>query len=121
MKSNIDDQIDLKSEIDDLIDLKFIVEKQCNSKVNIYYNFEDNSFTNITFQNIDISNIFQSYKNNLLLQNNYKEFIENNIIINNNIIETLTKLCEHNWIDDVIETPFSERNICYCNKCFIYK
>ena len=37
------------------------------------------------------------------------------------INSVLMKNCNHNWIDDVIETAFSEKNICYCSNCFIYK
>ena len=27
---------------------------------------------------------------------------------------------EHDWVEDVVDGPFSSRDICYCKNCFIY-
>ena len=33
----------------------------------------------------------------------------------------LLNKCQHKWIDDVIDGPFSSQNYCYCCKCFLRK
>jgi len=115
--TNIESALDMEKEINDLVDLKFLIEKEYH----IIHNIQDKppNYYLKSFKHSDISKIFESYKKNIQINlhtilKNYREIIEN-------INDFLMKNCNHNWIDDVIETPFSEKNICYCNKCFIYK
>ena len=68
---------------------------------------------------LEISAILKLYKENLQTTGN--EFLQTHKDILTKINDILMKRCEHNWINDVVETPFSERNICYCNNCFMYK
>jgi hypothetical protein len=106
------------SELNDLINLKFLIEKECHLISNELIKHDQDYFSN-TCQDLEISKVFEKYKNNMQTKGN--EFIQTNKDILKIIYEILMKRCEHNWIDDVVETIFSEKNICYCNKCFIYK
>lgn len=38
-----------------------------------------------------------------------------------NIENKLEILCNHNWIEDIIDEPFKSWNICYCSICFTRK
>lgn len=38
-----------------------------------------------------------------------------------NVTKVLLDRCQHEWIEDVIDGIFSDRNYCYCQKCFIEK
>ena len=99
---------------DDLTDLKFKIEKD--------YHFINNAYSRLNDQSInndEIQRILQLYEIDLVTQG--KKILHHKKTLLTNINSVLMKNCNHNWIDDVIETPFSEKNICYCNNCFIYK
>ncbi len=38
-----------------------------------------------------------------------------------NIENKIQTLCNHNWIEDIIDEPFKSWNICYCSICFTRK
>jgi len=99
---------------DKLTDLKFQVEKEYHFIKNAYSKLNDKSINND-----EIQEILELYKINLEIEG--KKFLQHKKTLLTNINSVLLKNCNHNWIDDVIETPFSETNICYCNICFIYK
>ena len=108
----------IASELSDLIDLKFLIEKEGNLIKNELIKRDQNYFVN-NYHDLEISKVFDAYKNNVQTKGN--EVIQTHKEILKKIHEILIKQCDHTWIDDVVETAFSERNICYCNKCFIYK
>ena len=97
-----------------LTNLKFKVEKDYHFINNAYSKLNDNSINNY-----EIDEILEVYKINL--KNEGKKILQHKKTLLTNINCILMKRCNHNWIDDSIETPFSETNICYCNICFIYK
>tara|TARA_A100001015_G_scaffold212085_1_gene237817 strand:- start:1823 stop:2074 length:252 start_codon:yes stop_codon:yes gene_type:complete len=74
---------------------------------------------------IDQKFLLETQKNEIKIHkknNIYREDYINNITNLINIInEILIDNCEHIWITDYIDGPFSSREICYCSKCFIYK
>ena len=99
---------------DELTDLKFQIEKDYHFINNAYSKLKDKSITNE-----EIGEIYELYKFDLITQGN--KFLQHKKTALTNINSVLMNKCSHNWIDDVVETAFSEKNICYCNKCFIYK
>jgi hypothetical protein len=101
-------------DIEQLSELKFKIEKD--------YHFINNAYSKVkqkSINNNEIDQIFELYNLDLITQG--KKFLQHKKTLLTNINIILMKNCNHNWIDDVVETQFSERNICYCNKCFIYK
>tara|TARA_Y100000389_G_scaffold197294_1_gene231639 strand:+ start:555 stop:821 length:267 start_codon:yes stop_codon:yes gene_type:complete len=52
---------------------------------------------------------------------NINKEINEKLKILENIENKLEILCDHNWIEDVIDEPFKSWNICYCSNCFIRK
>ena len=101
-------------DIEQLSELKFKIEKD--------YHFINNAYSKLkqkSINNNEIDEIFELYNLDLITQG--KKFLQHKKTLLTNINIILMKNCNHNWIDDVLETLFSEKNICYCNKCFIYK
>ena len=101
-----------------LIDLKFIVEKQINMDFNYINKITEINTVNIS-DNIDIYNIFTIYNNNIKLGK--KEFAISQPELLKLIDTTLLLLCDHCWVDDVVDTAFSSYDICYCSNCHIRK
>ena len=99
---------------DELTNLKFKIEKDYHFINKAYSKFKDKSINND-----EIDEIFELYKFDLVTQG--KKILHHKKTLLTNINSVLMKNCNHNWIDDVIETAFSEKNICYCSNCFIYK
>ena len=52
---------------------------------------------------------------------NINKEINEKLKILENIENKLEILCDHNWIEDVIDEPFKSWDICYCSNCFIRK
>ncbi len=99
---------------DELTDLKFKIEKDYHFINKAYSKLNDKSINND-----EIEEIFELYKFDLVTEG--KKILHHKKTLLTNINSVLLRNCNHNWIDDVIETAFSEKNICYCSNCFIYK
>jgi len=125
--SNIYNYVFVECSVDSLIDLKFIVEKQINMDFNNINNINNiNKITKINTvntvnisDNTDIYDIFTIYNNNIKLGE--KEFAISQPELLKLIDVTLLVLCDHCWIDDVVDTAFSSYNIRYCSNCHIRK
>ena len=72
-----------------------------------------------TSADLDIYGLVTMYTNNIEMYGNI--FLEKQTELLGHIDTLLLKKCTHNWINDVIDGPFSSRDICYCSKCYIRK
>ena len=116
--SNIYNYIFIECSIDSLIDLKFIVEKQINMDFNNINKITEINTAYVS-DNTDIYDIFTIYNNNIKLGE--KEFAISQPELLKLIDVTLLVLCDHCWVDDVVDTVFSSYNIRYCSNCHIRK
>ena len=107
-----------ENNLDALITLKFTIEREINT---LYETFHKVKTLNreIRIKNLDIHTIFTIYQNNIDTQGDL--FMQKQTELLNSIDALLLKNCKHNWIDDIIDGPFSSRDYCYCSKCFIRK
>ena len=101
-----------------LIDLKFSVEKELNTLSATFENQKSRQRRDIS-NNQDISIILQMYNDNIAKAGTVFLIHQNSLLEQINAL--LLKKCNHTWIDDVIDGPFSSRNYCYCSKCFLRK
>jgi hypothetical protein len=104
--------------IEALIDLKFTVEREWNTLNETFKKMKERKLTvNLDF--IEISRPFCEYQTNVAT---YGEPFKNKLMeLINQINAILIEKCEHNWIDDTLDGPFSSRDYCYCSRCFIKK
>ena len=104
-------------EINMLVTLKFMIESGYNAKDKTITNVKDfMTSNNIKFS--DINRLLDIYVSNKVV--NESEFIEIQNSLHKQIDTVLMNLCHHHWIEDVIDESIHSRDICYCNKCFIY-
>ena len=104
--------------IDSLVSLKFTIEHQLSLKYEDIdksteyhiYNLSDNS---------DIYDIFVTYNKNIKLDK--QEIMVSQKKLLHRIYNVLLMICDHCWVDDVVDTAFSSYNICYCSNCHIRK
>jgi hypothetical protein len=104
--------------IETLIDLKFATERQISILEETFSAAKKIQLVN-TSADLDIYGLVALYRNNIRM--NGTIFFEEQTELLKHINRLLLEKCEHNWINDVIDLPFSERHICYCSKCHIYK
>tara|TARA_Y100000389_G_C17458092_1_gene519577 strand:- start:2461 stop:2838 length:378 start_codon:yes stop_codon:yes gene_type:complete len=121
-QKNLDNQGDyLQKEnidVETLIELKFNVEREISimretfeklKEKRKYYNGNE----------LDVYTVFRDYRNNV--DNIGEVFYEKQTVLLSKIDNLLLNKCQHKWIDDVIDGPFSSQNYCYCCKCFLRK
>ena len=101
-----------------LVDLKFILENEIAIHEENLKNSKNNLLRNVS-SDLDIYAVFRLYENNIKIYS--KTYFKKQEELLKQINEILLQKCEHNWIEDVIDGIFSNRNICYCSKCFIRK
>ena len=102
--------------IEELINLKFDVEREINI---LHETFEKSkkSYLLNSANDLDIYKVFAKHRLNIEFVGT--TFLEKQTELLKNIDEILLKLCDHNWIHDVIDEPLERsRNICYCGKCY---
>ena len=115
---NMFDQPKQSENIEALIDLKFTTERE--------WNILDDSFKKMkerrlkaTSDFIEISKPFSIYQTSI--ETYGKPFKDKLMELINQINAILLEKCEHNWIDDDLDGPFSSKQYCYCSRCFIKK
>ena len=81
--------------LDNLIDKKIELEKEVN------------------YLKMNVNKLQRENKINLELNEKIK--------ILENIENKLQILCNHNWVEDIIDEPLKSWNICYCSYCFSRK
>lgn len=103
--------------VNHLITLKFNIEKEINV-------IKDNeNYLKILKQvppphyDKDFQTITKQYNQNI--ESHGKSYIDMQTELLNEINKRLEKLCEHEWVDDVIDEPLRSWNYCYCQKCFL--
>ena len=99
------------SSLDDLIDLKFNLEREINIISGISKKVTEHMYV--------IKPLFVTYQINTLSCG--REYLDKQTSLLKDVDAALLKLCNHTWIEDTVEDAFTERNICYCNKCFVKK
>ena len=104
--------------IEVLIDLKFAIEREFSVLDDTFKKTKERRYKTME-EDIDINKIFRLYENNIEKYGNI--FLKKQTELLQQVDDILLQKCKHIWIDDVIDGPFSSRNICYCNKCFIRK
>ena len=115
---NMFDQPKQSENIEALIELKFTTERE--------WNILDNSFKKMkerrlkaTSDFLDISRPFSIYQTSVA---QYGEPFKDKLMeLINQINAILLEKCEHNWVDDDLDGPFSSKQYCYCSRCFIKK
>jgi hypothetical protein len=107
-----------KENVKTLIDLKFAIERQISILEETFSAAKKIQLVN-TSADLDIYGLVTLYSNNIKM--NGTLFLEEQTELLKHINRLLLEKCEHNWINDVIDLPFSERQICYCSNCYIYK
>lgn len=102
--------------LNNLIYLKFHIERQLTMK---FSDIDKKTQYVVSFisDNPDIYNIFTVYNNNIKL--NATEFYSKQQELLKCVDVVLLVLCEHCWINDVIDTEFSSYNIYHCSTCNI--
>ena len=114
--------------MEELINLKFSVERQIStlhetfeaSKKYKNMRYSRSSYSENSTANLDIYEVFERHHGNI--ERFGTSFLERQTELLRNIDEILLKLCDHNWIHDVIDEPLERsRNICYCGKCYCRK
>ena len=76
---------------------------------------------------IEIEKEINYLKNNISKELGEKLNHDKNLELNQkikileNIENKLQILCNHNWVEDIIDEPFKSWNICYCSICFTRK
>ena len=113
-----DDDSPSEKNVATLINLKFAIERQISI---LHETFEQSKQIKLvnTHGDLDIYGLVALYDNNIEMCGNI--FLEKQIELLKSVDEYLLRKCQHNWINDVVDTTFSSRNICYCAKCYIYK
>ena len=107
-----------KENVKTLIDLKFAIERQISILEETFSAAKKIQLVN-TSADLYIYGLVTLYSNNIKM--NGTLFLEEQTELLKHINRLLLEKCEHNWINDVIDLPFSERQICYCSNCYIYK
>ena len=107
-----------KRNVKTLIDLKFAIERQISVLEETFSAAKKIQLVN-TSADLDIYGLVALYTNNIKM--NGTLFLEEQTELLKHINRLLLEKCEHNWINDVIDLPFSERHLCYCSNCYIYK
>ena len=102
--------------VEHLITLKFNIEKEINT-----INDNDNYLKMLKQippeYNKDFQTISAQYKSNI--ESHGKPYLNTQMELLNEINKQLEKLCQHEWVDDVIDEAFKSWDYCYCQKCFI--
>jgi hypothetical protein len=104
--------------LETLINLKFTLEREISVLTETFNKTKDLKLVNSS-ADLDIYGLIAIYNNNILMNGNI--FLEQQTDLLKSVDAALRVKCDHNWINDCIETAFSERHICYCSKCYIYK
>lgn len=106
----------MSTDVESLIDLKFTLEKEI-SLYNETYNKINN---NCIYSGGSIEyNLYNKYRTNMNMAGS--EYINKQKELLKKVTDMLLQSCDHDWVDDVIEDGYSERKVCYCKHCFIYK
>ena len=116
--SNPDIEVTSEQNVETLINLKFNVERQFSALHETFEKAKEIRLVN-TNADLDIYGLVTMYTNNIEIYGN--TFLEKQTELLKHIDTLLLKKCPHNWIDDVIDGPFSSRDICYCSKCYVRK
>jgi hypothetical protein len=97
--------------------IEYIKKSQYNFK-NIKNNI--NNFENDYFKKYCNDKLFTEYLNMYRDIDDYDKQIEKLIILRKNIEDKLKNLCNHEWVEDVIDIhPEKCKYICYCMYCEI--
>ena len=110
--------IEREQELYDLVSLKFCIEHEYTTINDARAKINDFTLKNKNCSS-DINEILSKYRSNI--ETTGKEFIKNQKQLHAEIEKVLLNECNHTWIYDVVDEPFTSRDICYCDKCFIYK
>jgi hypothetical protein len=113
-----DDDSPSEKNVATLINLKFAIERQISTLHETFKESKQIKLVN-THGDLDIYGLVALYDSNIEIYGNI--FLEKQIELLKSVDEHLLRKCQHNWINDVVDTTFSSRNICYCAKCYIYK
>jgi hypothetical protein len=105
--------------LETLISLKFATEKEFNILGENFKKIKELRLEGNVCKDLDIYEVYNLYQKNI--KNYGDDFLEQQMILIKQIDDLLRKKCEHIWIDDVIDGPFSSRNYCYCANCYITK
>ena len=108
-----------KKNLETLISLKFATEKEFNILGENFKKIKELQLEGNVCKDLDIYEVYNLYQKNI--KNYGDDFLEQQMILIKQIDDLLRKKCEHIWIDDVIDGPFSSRNYCYCANCYITK
>lgn len=69
-----------------------------------------------TYTTVDLINFYNNYSERA------KDEIRQMKIVNKNIDEQIDKVCEHNFVTDVVDiTPEKDQTVCYCTICELNK
>ena len=104
--------------VETLIDLKFAVERQISVLEETFSKAQKMQLSNPS-EELDAHRLIGLYNSNIKMSGTV--FLEQQTELLKLIHQLLIKKCEHNWINDAIDSPCGERFICYCSKCHIYK
>ena len=108
--------------VDALINLKFSVERQVSILSETFNEVNTNnglSPLNNIGKDLSVYALFTLNKNNIEMYG--KKFLEEQTSLLKSIDALLLEKCNHNWINDTIDGPFSSKDICYCGHCYIRK
>ena len=100
--------------LEQVIDQKFLLEK----KINVLEEIHKKRQLGMQLSNNDKIIITQYDSNIKIFEKKYLQEQKQLLINLNKILE---EKCDHNWIEDIMDEPFSTRYICYCSKCYLYK
>jgi hypothetical protein len=69
-----------------------------------------------TYATVDLINFYNNYSERA------KEEIRQMRIVNKNIDEQTDKVCDHNFVTDIVDiTPDRDQTVCYCTICELNK
>ena len=104
--------------IEALIDLKIAVEREWNTLNDTFKKMKNKQLAP-TPDFMEISRPFSVYQTSVA---QYGEPFKNKLMeLINHINAILLDKCEHNWVDDDLDGPFSSKQYCYCSRCFMKK
>ena len=104
--------------LESLINFKFSVEREYEALTEVLKKLEGMNWKNMVTSDLEMYSKLSLYRTSM--EPLGSQFLEKQKTLIGDINEILMKKCRHNWINDVIDEPFSSRNICYCSKCYMY-